>query len=377
MNLDYENKVSSSELLNPAGAKKIKELSGVDLSKEKINRILFSGNNLEVMQSLVAHHDMSGKVDLVYIDPPFASQNIFRIGKSRTSTISSSESDAVAYSDSLVGAEYLEFIRQRLILIREMMSDTGSIYLHIDYKIGHYVKIIMDEVFGIKNFKNDITRIKCNPKNFSRNGFGNIKDMILFYTKSADFTWNEPRESRESSEMDRLFNKVDENGRKYTTNPLHAPGETANGESGKAWNGLMPPQGRHWRYSHAVLNELEEADLIEWSKTGVPRKKIYPEDFTTKRVQDIWEFKDKPNPIYPTEKNLDMLKRIITTSSNVDDLVLDSFCGSGSLLFAAEECQRRWIGIDESQEAIRVSQQRFDGAQESLFTGSPVKTFSL
>jgi adenine-specific DNA-methyltransferase len=274
MNLDYENKVSSSELLNPAGAKKIKDLSGVDLSKEKINRILFSGNNLEVMQSLVAHHDMSGKVDLVYIDPPFASQNIFRIGKSRTSTISSSESDAVAYSDSLVGAEYLEFIRQRLILIREMMSDTGSIYLHIDYKIGHYVKIIMDEVFGIKNFKNDITRIKCNPKNFSRNGFGNIKDMILFYTKSADFTWNEPRESRESSEMDRLFNKVDENGRKYTTNPLHAPGETANGESGKAWNGLMPPQGRHWRYSHAVLNELEEADLIEWSKTGVPRKKI-------------------------------------------------------------------------------------------------------
>lgn len=377
MNLDYENKVSSSELLDPAGAKKIKDLSGVDLSKEKINRILFSGNNLEVMQSLVAHHDMSGKVDLVYIDPPFASQNIFRIGKSRTSTISSSESDAVAYSDSLVGAEYLEFIRQRLILIREMMSDTGSIYLHIDYKIGHYVKIIMDEVFGIKNFKNDITRIKCNPKNFSRNGFGNIKDMILFYTKSADFTWNEPRESRESSEMDRLFNKVDENGRKYTTNPLHAPGETANGESGKAWNGLMPPQGRHWRYSHAVLNELEEADLIEWSKTGVPRKKIYPEDFTTKRVQDIWEFKDKPNPIYPTEKNLDMLKRIITTSSNVDDLVLDSFCGSGSLLFAAEECQRRWIGIDESQEAIRVSQQRFDGAQESLFTGSPVKTFSL
>ena len=377
MNLDYENKVSSSELLNPAGTKKIKDLSGVDLSKEKINRILFSGNNLEVMQSLVAHHDMSGKVDLVYIDPPFASQNIFRIGKSRTSTISSSESDAVAYSDSLVGAEYLEFIRQRLILIREMMSDTGSIYLHIDYKIGHYVKIIMDEVFGIKNFKNDITRIKCNPKNFSRNGFGNIKDMILFYTKSADFTWNEPRESRESSEMDRLFNKVDENGRKYTTNPLHAPGETANGESGKAWNGLMPPQGRHWRYSHAVLNELEEADLIEWSKTGVPRKKIYPEDFTTKRVQDIWEFKDKPNPIYPTEKNLDMLKRIITTSSNVDDLVLDSFCGSGSLLFAAEECQRRWIGIDESQEAIRVSQQRFDGAQESLFTGSPVKTFTL
>lgn len=377
MNLDYENKVSSADLLDPVGKKKIKGLTESDLSKESINRILFSGNNLEVMQSLVANHNMAGKVDLVYIDPPFASQNIFRIGKSRTSTISSSASDAVAYSDSLVGAEYLEFIRQRLILIREMMSETGSIYLHIDYKIGHYVKIIMDEVFGIKNFKNDITRIKCNPKNFARNGFGNVKDLILFYTKSADFTWNEPREGRDSSELDRLFNKVDENGRRYTTNPLHAPGETANGESGKAWNGLMPPQGRHWRYAHSVLDELQAADLIEWSKTGVPRKKIYPEDFTTKRVQDIWEFKDKPNPIYPTEKNLDMLKRIITTSSNENDLVLDSFCGSGSFLFAAEQCQRRWIGIDESQEAIRISQQRFDNDQISLFEGSPIKTFNL
>lgn len=377
MNLDYENKVSSNELLNPPRTRKFQGLSGVDLAKDDINRILFSGNNLEIMQSLLVDYKMSNKVDLVYIDPPFASQNIFRIGKSRTSTISSSASDALAYSDALVGAKYLEFLRQRLILIREMMSETGSIYLHIDYKIGHYVKIIMDEVFGIKNFKNDITRIKCNPKNFARNGYGNIKDMILFYTKSEDFTWNEPREDRDSSEIDRLFNKVDENGRKYTTNPLHAPGETTTGESGKAWNGLMPPQGRHWRYSHSVLDELESAGLIEWSKTGVPRKKIYPEDFTTKRVQDIWEFKDKPNPIYPTEKNLNMLKRIITSSSNVGDLVLDAFCGSGSLLFAAEQCQRRWIGIDESQEAIRISQQRFDCAQESLFEGPPVKTISL
>jgi len=377
MNLDYENKVSSNELLNPPRTRKFQGLSGVDLAKDDLNRILFSGNNLEVMQNLLVYYKMSNKVDLVYIDPPFASQNIFRIGKSRTSTISSSASDALAYSDALVGAKYLEFLRQRLILIREMMSETGSIYLHIDYKIGHYVKIIMDEVFGIKNFKNDITRIKCNPKNFARNGYGNIKDMILFYTKSEDFTWNEPREDRDSSEIDRLFNRVDENGRKYTTNPLHAPGETTTGESGKAWNGLMPPQGRHWRYSHSVLDELESAGLIEWSKTGVPRKKIYPEDFTTKRVQDIWEFKDKPNPIYPTEKNLNMLKRIITSSSNVGDLVLDAFCGSGSLLFAAEQCQRRWIGIDESQEAIRISQQRFDCAQESLFEGPPVKTISL
>ena len=335
MRLSYEAKAELSEILDPAGSSDIKGLSEADLMKETLNRILISGDNFQAMKNLLNKHGLSGVVDLVYIDPPFASNNIFKVGKLRTSTMSAAAGDILAYSDTLEGAEYLEFLRQRLILIRELMSEKASIYLHIDYKIGHYVKIIMDEVFGIDNFKNDITRIKCNPKNFARKGYGNIKDMILFYTKSDDFTWNEPREEREDGELDRLFNKIDAGGRRYTTNPLHAPGETASGESGQSWNGLKPPEGRHWRYSHKVLNELEEAGLIEWSKNGVPRKKIYPEDFATKRVQDIWEFKDRPNPIYPTEKNLDLLSRIITTSSNQGDLVLDTFCGSGGFLFAA------------------------------------------
>ena len=114
----------------------------------------------------------------------------------------------------------------------------------------------MDEVFGINNFKNDITRIKCNPKNFQQKGYGNIKDMVLFYTKTDEFTWNEPRQERAEGELNRLFNKIDKDGRRYTTNPLHAPGETANGESGQPWNGLKPPEGRHWRYSSKVLDEL-------------------------------------------------------------------------------------------------------------------------
>ncbi|MBU6254307.1 MAG: site-specific DNA-methyltransferase [Acidobacteria bacterium] len=364
-----------NQVLESSELSEIKGLAGRNLTKESINRILFSGENLEIMRKLVLKHNLSKSVNLVYIDPPFASKNTFRVGKTRTSTMSPSATDSIAYSDSLVGKEYLDFLKQRLIIIRELMADNGSIYFHIDYKIGHYVKIIMDEVFGIENFRNDITRIKCNPKNFSRKGYGNIKDMILFYTKSEMFTWNEPREGRDLAEIDRLFNRVDESGRRYTTNPLHAPGETLNGESGKPWNGLKPPEGRHWRYSHAVMNELEAAGLIEWSKSGVPRKKIYPEDFTTKRVQDIWEFKDKPNPIYPTEKNLDMLTRIIQTSSNENDLVFDAFCGSGSFLFAAERCQRRWIGIDSSEEAIKVTKSRFETNQESLFNELPVETF--
>jgi len=373
-----QNRSKSSNINQTPESSELSEIKGLaerNLTKASINRILFSGENLEIMRKLALKHNLSKSVNLVYIDPPFASKNTFRVGKTRTSTMSPSATDSIAYSDSLVGKEYLEFLKQRLIIIRELMADNGSIYFHIDYKIGHYVKIIMDEVFGIENFRNDITRIKCNPKNFSRKGYGNIKDMILFYTKSEMFTWNEPREGRDLAEIDRLFNRVDESGRRYASNPLHAPGETLNGESGKPWNGLKPPKGRHWRYSHAVMNELEAAGLIEWSKSGVPRKKIYPEDFTTKRVQDIWEFKDKPNPIYPTEKNLDMLTRIIQTSSNENDLVLDAFCGSGSFLFAAERCQRRWIGIDSSEEAIKVTKSRFETDQESLFNDLLVETF--
>lgn len=377
MKLNYEAKANISEILNLAGSTNIKGLAESDLSKETVNRILISGDNLQVMRNLLNKHQFLGIVDLVYIDPPFASNNIFKIGTSRTSTMSAAAGDVIAYSDTMGGTEYLEFLRQRLILIRELMSEKASIYLHIDYKIGHYVKIIMDEVFGINNFKNDITRIKCNPKNFARKGYGNIKDMILFYTKSNEFTWNEPRQEREIGELDRLFNKIDENGRRYTTNPLHAPGETSNGESGQPWNGLKPPEGRHWRYSHKVLNDLEATGLIEWSKNGVPRKKIYPEDFSTKRVQDIWEFKDKPNPIYPTEKNLDLLSRIIQTSSNKGDLILDAFCGSGGLLYVAEQLERRWIGLDASEEAIRVSAGRFQAAQESIFTPGKIQKFEI
>ena len=377
MKLNYEAKAELSEILDPTGSSDIKGLSEADLAKGTLNRILISGDNFQAMKNLLNKHDLSGVIDLVYIDPPFASNNIFKVGKFRTSTMSAASGDILAYSDTLEGAEYLEFLRHRLILIRELMSEKASIYLHIDYKIGHYVKIIMDEVFGIDNFKNDITRIKCNPKNFARKGYGNIKDMILFYTKTDKFTWNEPRQERAEGELDRLFNKTDKDGRRYTTNPLHAPGETANGESGQPWNGLMPPEGRHWRYSRKVLDELEAAGLIEWSKNGVPRKKIYPEDFTTKRVQDIWEFKDKPNPIYPTEKNLDLLSRIIQTSSNKGDLVLDTFCGSGGFLYSAEQLERRWLGMDASKEAIRISQERFETKQESMFMPGEIKKFAI
>src|SRR5574344_2542749 len=133
---------------------------------------LILGENLSILKALLFQYE--GKIDLIYIDPPFATNNIFRIGK-RSNTISSDSNDNIAYSDNLKGDQFLEFLRERLLFAKELLSEKGSIYLHIDYKMGHYVKILMDEIFGIENFRNDITRIKCNPKNFDRNAYGNIK----------------------------------------------------------------------------------------------------------------------------------------------------------------------------------------------------------
>jgi adenine-specific DNA-methyltransferase len=146
-----------------------------------------------VLKSLIEKQNLAGKINLIYIDPPFATNNIFTFSDERTSTMSNEKNGKIAYSDKLQGAEFLEFLRERLILLKMLLSEQGFIYLHIEYKIGHYVKILMDKIFGIENFRNDITRIKCNPKNFARKGYGNIKNMILFYSKGEKPIWNEPK----------------------------------------------------------------------------------------------------------------------------------------------------------------------------------------
>ena len=332
------------------------------------NNTLINGNNLEVLSILLHEYKMYGKVDLIYIDPPFATNGTFTSGKDRTSTISGSSEDDIAYTDTLVGEEFLEFLRERLILARELLSEQGSIYLHIDYKIGHYVKIIMDEVFGSENFRNDITRIKCNPKNFSRKAYGNIKDLILFYSKSKNPIWNEPYVPYSEEDIAKLYKKIDENGRAYTTVPLHAPGETKDGVTGGEFKGIKPPKGRHWRTAPVELEKLDEQGLIEWSTNGVPRRKIFASEQKGKKMQDIWDFKDYQYPVYPTEKNLDLLKHIVKTSSNENSIVMDFFCGSGTTLCAAQELGRKWIGIDQSEQAIKIAKKRLSEIQNSLFS---------
>ena len=189
--------------------------------------LLIEGDNIKGLSYLLRERNLQEKIDLVYIDPPFATGSNFTITEDRATTISNSRSGSIAYSDRLTGFEFIEFLRQRLLLLRELLSASGSIYLHIDYKIGHYVKVMMDEVFGMENFRNDITRIKCNPKNFRRTGYGNVKDLILFYSKTARPIWNEPREKYSAEDLEKLFPKTDKRGRRYTTVPIHAPGRNS------------------------------------------------------------------------------------------------------------------------------------------------------
>ena len=362
MQLNYPNKKTEQQIFDSIPNITLEQINNSDSPN-----LLIQANNLVALKQLITQYNLAGKIDLIYIDPPFATNNTFTITDGRASTISNSKNGNVAYSDTLKGFEFIEFIRERLVLLKMLLSDKGSIYLHIDYKIGHYVKIVMDEIFGIENFRNDITRVKCNPKNFARKGYGNIKDLILFYSKSDNLIWNEPKTPYTEEDKIKLFPKTEKDGRRYTTIPLHAPGETQNGKTSQAFKGILPPKGRHWRSDVVILEQWDNDGLIEWSNNGNPRKKIYFDEQEGKRMQDIWEFKDPQYPVYPTEKNADLLDIIVKTSSNEDSIILDCFAGSGTTLKSAQTNGRQWIGIDQSNEAIKAIITKLDGVEQDLF----------
>ncbi len=348
MELKFDNKLTEKQILS--------KIDKVESKFEIIENtsILFKGDNFDALSLLLKN--FKNKINLIYIDPPFnTNQEFFISEEGRANSVSTSKNDIVVYSDKMNFEEYLEFIRERLVLLRELLSSNGSIYLHIDCKVGHYVKILMDEIFGKNNFRNDITRIKSNPKNFYRKAYGNEKDLILFYTKDyKNNIWNDIRAPLEEREIAERFSKMDEQGRRYTTIPLHAPGETKNGATSRPWRGIPVPKGRHWRTNPDAFDDMDAKGLIEWSASGNPRIKRYADQHTGKKIQDVWRFKDPQKPKYPTEKNSKMLEQIILQSSNENDYVLDCFAGSGSALKAANKLNRKWIGVDSSDVAIEV-----------------------
>lgn len=324
------------------------------------NRLYF-GDNLPILGRLLQDPSVRGQVRLIYIDPPYATQSVFQ-----------SRSQADAYRDLLSGAHYIEFMRERLVLLRELLADDGSIYVHLDENMAFYIKAIMDEVFGRDNYRNWITRKKCNPKNYTRKTYGNVADFILFYTKSDRYLWNRPYDDWTPERAEKEYQYVEERtGRRYKKVPLHAPG-VRNGETGKPWRGVNPPPGKHWQFTPKMLDEMDARGEIYWSSNDNPRRKIYLDESQGVPVQDIWlEFRDAHNQNieitgYPTEKNPDLLARIIGASSNPGDLVLDCFSGSGTTLAAAAQLNRRWLGIDSSPEAISATLRRFAKGLERM-----------
>lgn len=321
------------------------------INGEGENKFYF-GDNLDVLLYLL-NNGYKGKIRLVYIDPPFATVSVFV-----------NRNQEHAYSDSLSGGEFVEFLRQRLILIRELLADDGSIYLHLDNKMAFAMKLIMDEIFGEGNCRAFITRKKCSTKNYTKNTYGNISDYIMFYSKTDNYVWNRPFDPWEYDKMIEQYPYVDAHGRRYKKVPVHAPG-VRNGETGKAWRDKLPPKGKHWQYTPDKLDELDAAGEIYWSPTGNPRRMVFCDPSKGIPVQDIWmDYRDSINQSqkttgYPTEKNYDMLKMIVEASSNEGDLVMDCFAGSGTTLGAAFETGRQWIGVDNSPESLKAILKRF------------------
>lgn len=361
--LSYTGKESEESIISRTGSK-FENVFSVNGSGENI---LFYGDNFDALLFLL-HNGYKEKIKLIYIDPPFATASNFTNRKLEH-----------AYSDELCGGEYVEFLRERLILMRELLADNGSIYLHLDGKMAFAMKLIMDELFGEMNCRAFITRKKCSTKNYTKNTFGNVCDYIMFYSKGSEYTWNRPYTPWEMDRMIEEYPYIDAStGKRYKKVPIHAPG-IRNGETGKEWRGKMPPAGKHWQYTPDKLDELDAAGEIYWSPTGNPRRKVFCDPSKGVPIQDIWlNYRDSINQAqkttgYPTEKNYEMLKMIVCASSDPDDIVLDCFAGSGSTLGAAFDCNRKWIGADNSPESIRAIVKRFTSGLDTYgdYVGGP------
>ena len=347
--INYEGKQPTDKVIKRAVKYNYEKLVGSDNDNS-----LYYGDNLDVLQHLFKNKNLKGKVKLVYIDPPYSTNSVFR-----------SKDQKDSYKDDLVGSHYIEFLRQRLILLHQLISDDGSIYLHLDSNMVFEAKILLDEIFGKNNYRGLITRKKCSNKNSTTKTYGNISDYILFYSKSNNFVWHRPAISWTDEKILKEYPNIDDKtGRRFKKVPIHAPG-VRNGETGKEWRGMLPPEGKHWQYTPTRLDEFNSIGDIYWSANGNPRRKVYLNEDKGVPVQDIWL--DVPDSLnqnikvtgYPTEKNPFLLERIIKSCTDEGDLVLDCFAGSGTTCGVAEQLKRKWIGVDNSSEAIQNIFKRF------------------
>lgn len=319
------------------------------------NKLIF-GDNLQAMKTLLrmkeqnelVNADGSAGARLVYIDPPFATKQEFR-----------GSQDQKAYQDKVSGALFIEFLRKRLILLRELLSDDGSIYLHLDTKKSHYMKVIMDEIFGESNFRNEIIW-KRQSAHSDSNQCGAIHDTIFFYTKSSQRVWNEILTPPSPDYVEQFFDQVEP-----VTNRRYARGDlSAGGLSGGGYDYVYKGVKHIWRCPESTMEKYDAEGRLHWPKKGVPRLKRYLDEFEGVSLQDIWgdirviHNRSQERVDYPTQKPESLLDRVIRASSNPGDIVLDAFAGSGTTIAVAEKMGRRWVGIDCGKLAIYTIQKR-------------------
>ena len=355
------------------------------------DKTIWTGDNLDILRGM-----NSECVDLIYLDPPFNSNQDYAapVGSAAagaafkdTWTLSdldvawmgliADEQPAVAHTIRAAGMShgrgmqsYLTMMAVRLIEMHRVLKPTGSIYLHCDPTASHYLKLLMDSIYGAGNFMAEITWKRTSAHSDSRT-FGNVADNILFYGDQINI--NDVRVPYDTAYISRYYRYDDGDGRGlYTLDNMTSPNPRPN--MTYEWKGFPPPV-KGWRYSRETMTKLDSEGRIWYpEKTGQrPRLKRYLNEMPGNLVDNVWtdiapiNSQAKERVGFPTQKPLALLERIIKASSNEGDMVLDPFCGCATACVAADQLNRRWVGIDISPKAVELVNMRLQQTMGSLF----------
>jgi adenine-specific DNA-methyltransferase len=335
------------------------------------NRLIW-GDKKYVLPSLLP--EFANSVDLIYIDPPFDTGADFsylvKVPDHQVNTTAFTKIPSIieqkAYRDTWGSSathldSYLRWFYETLLFLEKLLKQTGSIYIHLDWHVGHYAKIMADEVFGPENFRSEIIWQRVTTHSDARR-FAIIHDMIMHYSKSTDFIWNSQHKAHSEKYLKSHYTGQDSNGRRYRLDNATAAGQgPARDFGGKI---LEPPAGTHWRWSQERIDQLLAEGRIVFTSEGKPSYKRYLDESLGKLVGSIWTDISPVNSQaierlgFPTQKPEALLERIIKASSNEGDLVLDCFCGSGTTAAVAEKLGRQWIACDLSRFAVHTTRKR-------------------
>lgn len=348
------------------------------INKEWMNRLVY-GDNLLAMQALLAGDEatglssLRGKVDLIYIDPPFDSKADYRT-KINLPGVDIEQKPTVieqfAYSDTWQDGtvSYLKMLYPRLVLMRELLSDKGSIYVHIDWHVGAYVKALMDDIFGKENLQSEIIWKRTGGHHLATNGYDVMTDTILYYTKSQSYTYNQEYEPLTSEELNEKFPYIEkETGRRFNHEKLEQSSNSYSIGEKRIIQGRTLTSNIGWRWTQETFDERlsQNPYLIFWTNTGRPRYKNYADEYIGRKIGNLWidiqpiSSTAKERIDYATQKPEALLERIIKASSNEGDLVCDFFGGSGTTAAVSERLGRRWITTDIGKPATLVMRKRF------------------